>query len=151
MTPSSQQAVLYQGPVRVPLGNVVVLVICLIFLAVSAFFPLLLLASGPVALLGLSAFIYSWAAARRTTLVITGEGIKIETGLIVRSTEVVNFVRVQDVALTQALGWETLVLHSSDVRTPHIFLCFPGAAKHFDNIRTAVLSARRNVMAVQQI
>jgi uncharacterized membrane protein YdbT with pleckstrin-like domain len=148
---TGDKAVIYQGPIRVPIGYAVACVTSLVLLVAAIFFPLLLLAAVPIALIGLSAFVYSWVVARRTCLVITEEGIKIETGLIVRSTEVVDFVRVQDVALPQMLGWETLVLHGSDVRTPHIALCFPGASKHFDDIRTAILNARRTVMALQQM
>jgi uncharacterized membrane protein YdbT with pleckstrin-like domain len=146
-----EQTVLYRGPLRTGLGEIVLAIVSLAFLSVGAVFPLALIAAVPVALIGLSAFLYSWISASRTSLVITTEGVRMEAGLIVRNTEVVDFARVQDVALTRALGWETLVLHGSDVRTPRLSLCFHGAAKQFDVIRGAVLSARRRVVAVQQI
>jgi membrane protein YdbS with pleckstrin-like domain len=125
--------------------------VCVVFLGIAAFFPLLLLAAVPVALLGVPALVYSWAVARRTCLVITTERVRIETGLVVRTTEIIDFVRVQDVALSRAFGWETLVMHGTDVRTPRIEVCFHGAAKVFEEVRAAVQNARSKVMAVQQI
>ncbi len=151
MDETESPKVLYQGPVRVPLGLIVMCGFCIVFLGVAAFFPLLLLAAGPVALIGFSAFLYYWAAAARTRLVITIEGIKIESGLLIRKTEVIDFFRVQDIALSSVLGRETLTIQGTDVRTPQVELCFHGAAKLFDEIRTAVRNARRNVMPVQQV
>lgn len=151
MEHGDEQTILYRGPVRLGFGPVVLCSVCVLFLAIAVFFPLLLLAAGPVAILGLPAVMYSWLLARRTVLVITDSGIRLETGLIVRSTEVVDFVRVQDVALSRVFGWETLVLHGSDVRTPQISLCFPGAAGQFEPIRSAIARARRDVVAVQHL
>lgn len=151
MNESNASKILYQGPLRAGTGPIVLACVCLVLLGVAAFFPLLLLAAIPVGPIGLSGALYYWTIARRTRLVITLEGIKIESGLLIRKTEVIDFFRVQDIALSSALGWETLTIQGTDVRTPQIALCFHGAGNLFDEIRAAVRNARRNVMPVQQV
>lgn len=124
---------IYSGPARITLST---LVACLLCSLIAIGIPVLLLEL--------------WRA-RRTEIVISKTEIRLTFGLLVRRVEVIDLARVRDVAFTSAMGWETIIVHSSDSRTPRVELCFAGAGRVFDPLRVAVAVARKTALAVQSV
>jgi hypothetical protein len=94
-------------------------------------------------IIGLPLLLWRWLVARSTTHTVTNRSVRTESGVLVKTTEVLDLFRVRDIKLESFLGWETVTLISTDATTPVFRMTIHDGKRVFEQVRACLPEARQ--------